>query len=223
MVIIEKTIEAIKPKYMAFRDLSTQYLTDTFKIKRVRKSPLLQEWLTMPYELTKQNKAELEKLRDKLDIYGYYYNEGELKWKFLNPLIRLVDYDEAKEYDTYIERTIQAKVEGENLRGVVDFILATGDLEPRGPFFFIHEYKKEKGTADDVIGQLLSAMLVAQKLNAKDNPIYGCYVIGRLWFFVVLSGKEYAITSGHIASNDDIFTIYGMLVNMKQIIKEKLL
>lgn len=223
MVIVEKTIETIKPKYMAFRDLSTQYLTDTFKIKRTRKNSLLQEWLTMPYDLSKQVKQELEKLRDKLDIYGYYYNEGELKWKFLNPLIRLVDYDEAEEYDTYIERTIKANVEGTNLRGVVDFILATGDLEPRGPFFFIHEYKKEKGTADDVIGQLLSAMLVAQKLNTKDNPIYGCYVIGRLWFFVVLMGKEYAITSGHIASNDDIFTIYGMLVNMKKIIKEKLL
>ncbi|MFK7982038.1 MAG: hypothetical protein AB8G86_18810 [Saprospiraceae bacterium] len=66
-------------------------------------------------------------------------------------------------------------------------------------------------------------MLVAQKLNNNDKPIYGSYVIGRLWFFVVLVGKEYAITSGHIVSNDDIFTIYGMLVNMKKIVKDKLL
>ena len=223
MVAIKKTIETTKPEYMAFRNLSTQYLTNTFKIKRIRKSPLLQEWLSMPYEVPKSVKKELEQLRDKLDIYGYYYNEGELKWKFLNPLIRLVDYDEVEEYDTYIERTIQAKVEGENLRGIVDFILASGDIEPSAPFFFIQEYKKEKGTADDVIGQLLSAMLVAQKLNSNGKPIYGCYVVGRFWFFVVLIGKEYAITSGHIASNTDIFTIYGMLVNMKKIIKEKLL
>ena len=225
MVVVEKekAIETIKPIYMAFRDLSTQYLTDTFHIKRIRKSPLLQEWLAMPYDLSKSEKAELEKLKDKLDIYGAYYNEGELKWKFLNPLIRLVDYDEDDAYDTYIERTIQAEVEGEKLRGTVDFILATGDYEPSGPFFFLHEYKREKGTADDPIGQLLSAMLVAQKLNANENPLYGCYVVGRFWFFVVLTGKKYAITSGHIASNDDIFTIYGMLVNMKKIIKDKLL
>jgi len=223
MVAIKKTIETIKSEYMAFRDLSTQYLTDTFKIKRIRKSPLLQEWLSMPYEVPKSIKKELEQLKDKLDLYGAYYNEGELKWKFLNPLIRLVDYDEDKAYDTYIERTIKAEVEGHKLRGTVDFILAAGNYEPSGPFFFLHEYKKEKGTADDPIGQLLSAMLVAQKLNSKENPVYGCYVVGRFWFFVVLIGKEYSITSGHIASNDDIFTIYGMLVNMKKIIKEKLL
>ncbi len=222
MVAIKETIET-EPTYMAFRDISTQYLINTFHIKRIRKSPILQEWLNMPYDIPEKVKRDLEQLRDKLDLYGAYYNEGELKWKFLNPLITLVDYDESDAYDTFIERTIQATVEGKNLRGIVDFILATGEVEPAEPFFFVHEYKKEKGTADDVIGQLLSAMLVAQKLNNNDKPIYGSYVIGRFWFFVVITGKEYAITSGHIASNDDIFTIYRMLVNMKKIIKEKLL
>lgn len=106
---------------------------------------------------------------------------------------------------------------------MVDFILAAGNYEPSGPFFFIHEYKREKGTADDVIARVLSAMLVAQELNEKEQPIYGCYVMRRFWFFLVLTGKEYAISSGHIASNDDIFAIYGMLINMKRIIKEQLL
>ncbi|MEM9847971.1 MAG: hypothetical protein AAF847_08775 [Bacteroidota bacterium] len=108
------------------------------------------------------------------------------------------------------------------LKGRVDLILADGDYEPHAPFFFIHEYKKEKGTADDVIAQLLSAMLVAQELNEDEQSLYGCYVIGRLWFFVVLEGKTYSISSGHIASNDDIFAIYGMLMNVKKIINDKL-
>ena len=216
------SIKHVTSDYLAFRDISTQYLITTFQLKRIKKSPSLEEWLNMPYDISPEIKQKLSVLRDKLDMYGAYYNEGELKWKFLNPLINLVDYED-EQYDTFIERTIQAEVEGKKLRGVVDFILATGDFEPAAPFFFIHEYKKEKGSTDDVIGQLLSAMLVAQQLNKKDQPIYGCYVIGRFWFFVVLTGKEYAISSGHVASNNDLFSIYGMLLNMKKIIKEKLL
>ncbi|MFK7982039.1 MAG: hypothetical protein AB8G86_18815 [Saprospiraceae bacterium] len=153
--VIDETIKAINPKHIAFKDISTQYLINTFHIKRIRKSPILQEWLDMPYEISEKIKQRLEQLRDKLDLYGAYYNEGELKWKFLNPLITLVDYDESEAYDTFIERTIQATLEGKNLRGIVDFILATGEVESVEPFFFVHEYKKEKGTADDVIGQLL--------------------------------------------------------------------
>jgi len=217
------SIKHVTSDYMAFRDISTQYLITTFQLKRIRKHPSLEEWLNMPYNISPEIKDKLVLLRDKLDMYGAYYNEGELKWKFLNPLIHLVDYESDEQYDTFIERTIKAEVEGKKLRGVVDLILATGNIEPKAPFFFIHEYKKEKGTADDVIGQLLSAMLVAQQLNKNDQVIHGCYVMGRLWFFVVLTGKEYAISSGHIASNDDLFAIYGMLMNMKKIIKDKLI
>ncbi|MEM6699541.1 MAG: hypothetical protein AAF599_14155, partial [Bacteroidota bacterium] len=92
-------------------------------------------------------------------------------------------------------------------------------------FFLLQEYhKKEEGTTDDIIGRLLSAMLVAQKLNKDNRPIYGSYVIsGRLWFFVVLEGKEYSISSGHIDSNDDIFEVYGILYNVRKIIKERLI
>jgi glutathione peroxidase-family protein len=53
-------------------------------------------------------------------------------------------------------------------------MLAAGYFEPKAPFFFLQEYKKEKGTADDVIGQLLSAMLVAQNINNNNKPLYGC-------------------------------------------------
>lgn len=67
----------------------------------------------MPYDLSDTTKKELETLKEKLDIYGAYYNEGELKWKFLNPLITLVNYEEdIADYDVYIERSIKATVEG---------------------------------------------------------------------------------------------------------------
>jgi hypothetical protein len=42
-------------------------------------------------------------------------------------------------------------------------------------------------------------MLVGQKLNATAHPIYGCYVVGREWFFMVLQEKRYAISNGHNA------------------------
>ncbi|MEM9847970.1 MAG: hypothetical protein AAF847_08770 [Bacteroidota bacterium] len=76
-------------KYRTTKNLSTQYLIDTFHLKRVRNSPLLKAWLDMPYEISDAVKTQLERLRDKLDFYGMYYNEGELKWKFLNQFSQL--------------------------------------------------------------------------------------------------------------------------------------
>jgi hypothetical protein len=93
-------------KYMDFKDISTEYLSTTFKLNRTRHSPLLQEWLNMPFNLTEETKHELILLRDELDFYGIYYNEGELKWKFINPLIRLVNYNDPEQYNIFIERTI---------------------------------------------------------------------------------------------------------------------
>lgn len=207
---------------MAFKDLSTQYILNKFNLKRVKKCQTLQDWLDAPFEISDSIRNELEILRNRLDDEGLFYNEEELKWKFLGPLINLVDYYN-QPYNVFIDRTIKGEIDGKKIGGRVDFMLATGAYDPSAPYFFIHEYKKEKGTADDPLGQLLGGMLVAQKLNDNGKPLYGCYLIGRYWHFVVLDNREFAVTSGHVGSNDDIFEIYGMLVKIKTIIKEQLL
>ncbi|RKZ49305.1 MAG: hypothetical protein DRR16_33635 [Candidatus Parabeggiatoa sp. nov. 3] len=50
------------------------------------------------------------------------------------------------------------------------------------------------------------------------QPLYGCYVMGRLWFFVVLEGIEYSTSLAFDATKDDIKEIFGILQNTKGLI-----
>lgn len=224
MVAISTPLDPItKEEYMAFRDFSTSELNRRFQLNRIKNDPILQRWLTTPVEIDQPTQEKLETLRDEVDTYGLFYNEAMLKWFFLVPLISLINY-RTEHYRSFVETPLQGEVEGLKMRGTVDFMVAAGTIDPTAPYFFLHEYKKEKGTPDDVLAQLLSAMLVAQQLNGNGKPVYGCYLIGRLWHFVVLNGKEYSISQGNIASTTQGITeIYTTLVNMKTIIETELI
>lgn len=228
MVAISTPIEAVneptqKEEYMAFRDFDTTTLHKKFQLTRIRNYPLLDDWLLTPFEVSKDVANQLEQLREKIDFYGAYYNEAELKWHFLNPLIELVDYN-TEHYHIFNERTLAGEVAGVKMRGTVNLVVAAGKFTPEAPYFFLHEYKKEKGTFDDVLAQLLSAMLVAQKINDNSKPVYGCYLIGRLWHFVILKNRDYIVSTGYVASDPQhIRNIYTALVNMKTIIETELI
>ena len=72
-------------------------------------------------------------------------------------------------------------------------MLAEGIQDPLQPFFFLHEYKKELDASGDPLGQLLIAMVGANMQNQETFPLYGCYVAGRIWFFVVYDGSTYSV------------------------------
>jgi hypothetical protein len=57
----------------------------------------------------------------------------------------------------------------------------------------------------------LAAMMLGQLENGTDDPVFGCYVVGRFWFFMVLKGKDYAISREFSAANEDIFDILKIL------------
>ena len=96
--------------------------------------------------------------------------------------------------------------------------MAKGLRVPKQPYFFIHEHKKQLDSSGDPLGQVMIAMVAAQMLNQGAHPIYGAYIFGRHWYFVVLNGKEYAVSRGYDASLDDIFHIYRILMKVKAII-----
>ena len=62
-------------------------------------------------------------------------------------------------------------------------------------------------------------MLAARELNAIEYPLYGCYVVGRNWFFLVLEGSVYAESKQFAASDeDDMLRIFSALKEAKVII-----
>ena len=145
--------------------------------------------------LTDIETAMLSKLNRLLVKNFMDWNEDELKMQFISPLLYLTDYSDNAKYHAFSQRPLKMQTDTIELSGIVDWMLASGKQIPKEPFFFLHEYKKEKGTDNDPLGQLLAAMITAQFLNSnKDRTIYGAYIVGKDWYFVALQGQQYSVS-----------------------------
>ncbi len=195
-------------------------------LQRLRTSALLQEWLQAQSSPTKAVEERILFLREYLIDNVEFWNEDELKFKFLGPFMQIVNFDDDQRFRAFTQRKLQAVVQtakGETIRigGTVDFMIATGRVEPREPFFFLHEYKKERGSSDDPLAQVIVEMLAARTLNGDNAPMYGCYIVGRNWFFLVLEGSNYAVSDAFVATQDDIYQIVAILQATKRYVKAR--
>ena len=132
----------------------------TFGIERLTESATLATWLQADiapnaFELQMINWFHSQLLR-KVDAW----NEDELKYFFIAPLIGIVNFSRPKVYSSFSQRTLSAVKKDVHqqdvpLRGRVEFFVALGEQIPRQPFFFLHEYKPQnKTTPSDPLGRL---------------------------------------------------------------------
>ncbi len=205
-------------KEKTFKNWYTEDLELTFGIERVTNLALLEEWLAASYQRNTKEQERLQEIQNFLRQKVDFWNEEELKFYFIGQLMFLVNYD-TKKYNSFVERYLSATIQDYTLKGRVDFMVATGRQIPRAPYFCLHEYKKEQGIDSDALGQLLAAMLAVQAVNNNKLPVYGTYVLGRLWFFVVLEDNKYAVSLAYDATKDDLFDIFSILQQLKVIIE----
>ena len=201
----------------AFSKWTIEEVEEQFGVRQQRASSHMQAWLTVQEPPSATERETLELLRQKLERHVYDWNEQELIINFIGPLLTLVDFDH-EVYHPFFGREISVEINQETLGGVVDFTVAQGRRSPKHPYFFIHEYKKEFDSSNDPLGQLLIAMVAAQLLNQDSNPIYGAYVLGRYWHFVLLEGHAYGVNPGSNASRNEILNIFGILRNTRMLI-----
>jgi hypothetical protein len=206
-----------------FESWETQDLEELFGLERVKQMHLLDDWLAATTTLDSYTQKRVETLKEKIFEFVEFWNEDELKLQCISKIVDFADYDNIKPFNMFSQRSISATINNIEIGGRVDFVLAKGRQKPMKPYFFIHEYKQEsKRGSTDPKGQLLSEMLVAQVRNEGKMPVYGCYVLGRSWFFVILNGKEYAVSNAYNASNDDIYTVIAILRKVKEYIQNSL-
>ncbi|MDM8559525.1 hypothetical protein [Candidatus Parabeggiatoa sp. HSG14] len=203
----------------SFSKWTIEEVEEAFHLVSFLEMEKMTEWITHYSSFSHEEEILLNTLQKKLQHHVYDWNEQELIVYFIAPLLNLVDF-EHHNYQAFLEREISVIYGDEMLSGVVDFVVAQGKRSPKHPFFFIHEYKKEYDSSNDPLGQLMIAMVAAQKLNNDNNPIYGAYVMGRYWHFVILNGLEYSINQGFNACKDEIKDILGILKNTKAIIED---
>jgi len=204
---------------LMFKECTLPQLDNTFGLEQVRQSAVLDEWLDGHADIPEFERQILLTLREKLIAGVDDWNETELAYNFIGPVIAFVNYTSRK-YNFFAERPFQGIVGEIEMRGKPDGMIASGVRVPKKPYFCFQEYKKEKNPEGDPAAQALAAMLAAQELGEHQHPVYGCYVKGRDWFFMILQGKQYAISEPYIATRDDIFDIFRILRVLRQIIFE---
>ncbi|MCU0443514.1 MAG: hypothetical protein MUE85_01255 [Microscillaceae bacterium] len=187
-------------------------------IERVQNHPLLVNLLNSQIDID-NTIPELERLSKLLLLQVENWNEEEIKTFFIAPLLGLL-YLNHTEYRPFMQRKLGGTVNGVETVGRIDFMIARGKQIPRQPFFCLHEYKQENKRDNDPLGQLLIAMVVAQSKNEVEMPIYGAYVSGRNWFFVVLEDKKYSVSDAYVATSDDIFQIFKILKKHQLMIED---
>jgi hypothetical protein len=197
-----------------FESWETQDLETTFGLKQVWDNKLITDWLASTTTFVEFEKELVERVKDRILKNVDYWNEDELKLQSIASILELVNYTSGV-FKSFSQRPLMATIKGIEIGGRVDFMLAKGSQRPAQPYFFIHEYKQERKRDNDPKGQLLSELLAAQQQNEGRFPLYGCYVVGRNWFFVVLQGSEYAVSDAYVASGKDIYQIIAILRQVK--------
>ena len=211
----------------SFEHWEREALEDVFGLQYVKNHAILSEWMGAKESISSTELAELEELRVELEDEISGWNEEEVKLFFINNLIRMVKFKNSTIYKTFAQRTLSASVadiQGQlvEMRGRVEMVVSSGRQKPKQPFFCIHEYKPLRpSAANDPEGQLLSAMLAAQKLNAGTHPLYGVYVQGKFWNFMILHGKTYSISATYDAADlDKLKQIVSILKRCKYYIEK---
>ncbi len=203
-----------------FENWTYEEVEDTFGLTEVSQMNSLDEWLDAnSIALTEMDLQQAEYLRLPLSKKVDGWNEDELKMFFIGPMLVLANL-ESLYFNRFTQRPLSAYKGGVVVAsGKVDFMLAKGKVIPKQPYFCLHEYKPQKHRDTDPRGQVLIAMVAAQEKNDPELPVYGVYVVGRLWFFTVLEGKQHTVSPSFSASGEEVLDILRILRKGKLLIE----
>ena len=170
-------------KQLSFSNIKLKDLRAIIPLKAKSLPTIFDKWFKFDYSLSAADEDFLNGLLKSNEIRMPFYSEEELKMKFIAPILNRVNFNFEEVTDWY-ERAISGTVNDWELRGVTDYLVATGISVPERPYFFIQEFKPSK-TGSDPEDQLLAELLLAIHLN-KENIALGSIIIRQLWTFMLL-------------------------------------
>ena len=202
-----------------FKEWTFDKIDDAFGMRQVFKSQALDEWMAFDYECSDYEKRYIFQLQKTLLLGGDDWNEVELQNKFISPLIVFTEVDNEK-FSYFLERELSATVGEYELFGRVDGMIATGFRNPRKPLFCLNEYKRQTDPDGNPQAQALIAMIAAQHFNNSDQILFGSYIVGKFWHFMVMEGKNYSISKSYKADDEEVLDIYRILKGLKYRIEQ---
>jgi hypothetical protein len=197
-----------------FKDWALDEIEEVFHLNQVDVLEELEQLLTFEYSINNYEQKYLDELKAVYLIGGDDWNEVELENKFISPLFVFAKIDN-KQFAYFLERELSTNIGEYQIMGKVDGMIATGFRKPRKPYFCLNEYKRQTDPDGDPRAQVLIAMLAAQHINDDNNPIYGCYIIGRSWYFMALQGQNYAISNVFTGTDEELYDIFRVLKSLR--------
>lgn len=209
---------------MKFSECTIPFLEKKLKLIENNELDSLNSWLSMSNDISEFQKQSLLFYQKELKFNIWNWNEQELSLHFIGPLMSLSEFS-TNAFNLFAQRNLAGIIDDVELSGKPDGIIAKGRREPEIPYFCfqaggVPQYKKELDPDGHPLPQVLGAMLVGQTLNNINQTMYGCYVIGKMWTFVVLENRNYTTSESYDATSDEIFVIFRILLNLKKIIEQ---
>jgi len=206
--------------YISFSTVKYDQLIKVVGLTSGKITSIFDEWFSFPYSFTTSELELFTELIDKHRDVLSSYTESELIVQFIGPIINKVDFVSGGKR-AWFERPLSAIINGVEIGGTVDFMVATGVNDPQKPYFFIQEFKRAKH-ASLPKEQLLAELIVAMELN-QTKLMRGAYIIGQNWNFVVVEKIDTHQFRYHVSQTfdalwlDDLKQIYICLQAVKQI------
>ncbi len=216
---ISLEVEDKIPSYR-YSQISYNQLQDIVDIKESFDDNIFDEWFGYEYKLLDEDVEFLSKLINKFIKVMRRFKEESLKVLFIAPVLNRVDFFSMQNRFTGLyDEPLTYKSEKFILNGETDFMFARGLSQAEKPYFFIQEFKQEKGSSEPE-PQLLAELISAVELN-NQNIIKGSYIKGSIWRFVILKRLkkhhyEYFVSANFDSSKiEDLKGIFKNLMFVK--------
>ena len=196
----------------------------TFGLENVPFCQHLTDWQNSTGFLELYELQWLENVRQDLIQSWNLWNEEELKMQAVSSIMRAAHLEVRKQIRTFYERSMSGTLLDIDLSVNCDCIVATPDEggKPTNSYFFFQEFNRTKGDRNDPEAQMLIAMLLAQKMNNDQKPIYGAWLQGRIWNFTILNEKEYCTGRAYDATDEtQLLQVVYVLQKLKTLILER--
>ena len=194
---------------------------DTLGLTRLNECNHLTQWMQSVGKISTAYQEILGTARKNLILNRSNWNEEELKMRFISLVMEACQIEVEDKIQIFYERPLSGSIQGYSFAIICDCMVAspTQGGRPKDPYFFLQEFKKEKGDRNDPEAQMLVAMLLSQQANADGKPVYGAWLQGENWYFCVLNGVEYCRSKLFVATDaDQLEKIVYMLQYLKELI-----
>lgn len=206
-------------RYKPFDKWDLEELENEFNLKQSQEQVTIDSWFAEKIEATEEEHHVIKKLRKLLHRRINSWNESELNFRFIAPIIDFVDFEKITQ-TVFLDRQIVAEFQKKILVGELDLVVSTGRYQPKEVYFCIHMHKRERGKVTNPLADLIITMFATYINNESKHTIYGAYVVGRQWFLVTLNHNIYEVSRAFDISKKDIFEVFACLKGLKKIIND---